>query len=95
MKPRITLNLTASGEFEIWINEKGRDLLVQEMQRLSENNDHFHLGPVAIGEVEVSSRPYRPDDKIVEYGKVLFRTDEWDQQHFPHVLDEASQPRSN
>jgi hypothetical protein len=87
MGPRITVNLTANGEFEIWINEKGRDLLVQELQGLNEQNDHFHLGPAEIGEVEVSARSYRPDDKIIEYGKVLFRTDEWDKQYFPHVLD--------
>jgi hypothetical protein len=87
MKPRITVNLTAKGEFEIWLNEAGRELLVKRLQALSERNDHFHLGPAEIGEVEVCSRPYRADDRILEYGKVLFRTDDWDRQYFPHVLD--------
>jgi hypothetical protein len=90
MRARITVNLTATGEFEIWLNEQGRNLLVRELQHLSEKSDHFHLGPAGIGEVEVSSLPYRPDDKVLEYGKVLFRTDAWDKQYFPHVLDDTA-----
>ena len=86
MKPRITVNVTADGEFEIWLNSAGRDLLVNELKRLNEKNDHFHLGPAPAGEVEVSSVPYRPDDKLLEFGKVSFRTDDWDRQYFPHVM---------
>lgn len=89
MSARITINLTAKGGFEIWLNEQGRDLLIQELQRLSENNDHFHFGPKPLGEVEVSSIAYRPNDKILEWGKVLFRTDAWDRRYFPHVLGET------
>jgi hypothetical protein len=40
----ITVNLNAKGEFEIWLNPEGRDVLVKELQGLSETNDHFHLG---------------------------------------------------
>jgi hypothetical protein len=90
MSARISVNLTANGEFEIWLNEQGRDLLVRELQHLSEKADHFHLGPADIDEVQISSRPYRPNDKVLEYGKVYFRTDAWDKQHFPHVLDETA-----
>jgi len=86
MSARITINLTATGEFGIWLNEQGRDLLVQELQALGERSDHFHLGPKSHGEVEVSARAYRTDDKVLEYGKVLFRTDAWDKQYYPHVL---------
>lgn len=90
MDPRITINLTADGEFEIWLNPEGRDLLVRELQRLNEKNEHFHLMPKDVtGEVTVSSRPYRPTDKVLEWGKVLFRTDAWDRKHFPHVMSEA------
>ena len=85
MAARITMNLNAEGELEIWLNPEGRDLLVKELQGLSETNDHFHLGPSPFGEVEISNRPYRPNDKVLEYGKVLFRTDAWDVKHFPHV----------
>lgn len=86
MSARITVNLTASGEFELWLNEEGRDRLVRELQHLSEQSDHFHLGPDDSWEVKVSSVGYRPDDKLLQHGKVLFRTDAWDRQHFSHVL---------
>jgi len=89
MVPRITLNLSANGEVEIWLNPEGRDVLVKELQALSETSDHFHLGPAPVGEVKVSSRPYRRDDQLLEHGKVLFRTDAWDAKHFPHVLDRS------
>jgi hypothetical protein len=87
MKPRITISLAADGSFEIFLNEKGRDLLVEKLQNLSQNNDHLHLGLEEFDDVELSSHPYLPSDKILEFGKVLFRTDEWDRQYYPHVLD--------
>lgn len=90
MAPRITLNLTADGELEIWLNPEGRDVLVKELQGLSERNDHFHFGPNPTGEVEVSSRTYRSDDRLLEYGKVLFRPDTWDVEHYPHVLGQLT-----
>jgi hypothetical protein len=37
-------------------------VLVKELQGLSETNDHFHLGPRPIGEVQVSGRRYREID---------------------------------
>jgi hypothetical protein len=85
MQARITLNINAAGEFELWLNPEGRDLLVKQLLALSETSDHFHLMPIA-SDVEVSTRSYRPGDKLIEYGKVLFRLDEWDAKHFPHVL---------
>ena len=90
MSARITINITAGGEFELWMNGEGRDLLVKELQRLDESNEHIHLGPKSIGDVEVATRPYRPDDKVLEWGKIPFRTDEWDRKYFPHVMDAAS-----
>jgi hypothetical protein len=84
VKPRITMNLTAGGELEIWVNKGGRDLLVRELQKLNESNEHFHLSPD--GEVATSTTAYSPTDKIIWSGKVLFRTDEWDKQYFPHVI---------
>ena len=85
MEPRITINLTAGGELKIWLNPAGRDLLVRELQALSETNEHFHLAP---SEVQLSSQAYRPTDTVFEYGKVLCRPDEWDRLYFPHVIDE-------
>lgn len=86
MKPRITISLATDGSFEIYLNETGRDLLVQQLQNLSENNDHFHFGTQETDEVEVSSRAYSPSDRIFEYGKVLFRPDVWDREYYPHVF---------
>ena len=94
MRSRITVNLTADGEFQIWLNEQGRDLLVRELQGLDERSDHFHLGPKDLGEVEVSSVAYNAGDRVLDSGKVLFRTDDWDRQHFPHVLDSDANPGS-
>ena len=87
MKPRITINSNNDGELEIWLNEAGRDLLVKELQHLSERSDHFHFGREELdGEVPVQTQPYREGDQIIEWGKVMFRPDEWDAEHFPHVL---------
>jgi hypothetical protein len=86
MSARITINLAANGMFEIWLNEQGRDLLVRELQHLSDKSDHFHLGPADTSEVVVSSCPYRPDDRVLEHGKIYLRPDAWDKEHFPHVL---------
>jgi hypothetical protein len=87
MKPRITFNTTKDGELEIWVNEAGRDLLVKELQTLSERSDHFHFGAWEGAEVETSLCPYQPTDKIIWSGTVLFRPDAWDLQYFPHVLE--------
>lgn len=90
MQPRITLNENSEGELEIWINQAGRDLLVQELNMLTENNDHFHLGPPDSGmDVSVRNRPYRTGDRIIEWAKVMLRPDEWDRTYFPHVMDDA------
>ena len=89
MTARITFSLTPDGELEVWLNEQGRDLLVRELQHLSEKSDHFHFGAAEGSEVKVSSRAYGPDDKVFEYGKVLFRTDAWDKEYYPHVLEGA------
>jgi hypothetical protein len=87
MSPRITISRNEQ-ELIIWINRAGRDLLVRELQGLSERNDHFHFMPEEMdGEVPVRNRPYQDGDEIIEWGKVMFRPDEWDARYFPHVLD--------
>ena len=83
-KARITINETKSGYFELWMNPKGRELLVKKLMQLDVSDDHFHIGQRE--DLEVSSIPYRPDDKIIEWGKVYLRYDDWDEKHFPHVM---------
>ena len=89
MIARVTLNSTTDGVFELWVNEEGRNLLVKKLLELDEKNDHFHLASSEISDAEIllSTTPYRPSDKIVSIGKVLYRTDEWDKHYYPHVLD--------
>ena len=97
MKPRITLSVTSDGQLEIWLNEKGRDLLVAQLQALNERNDHIHLAePSAMfGDIDLSILAYDAKDTIFKYGKIYFRTDEWDRQYFPHVMrDEPSDSES-
>lgn len=90
MKARITINSNKDGELEIWLNPAGRDLLVKELQHLSERSDHFHFGPEDLdGEVPVQNRAYREGDQIIEWGKVMLRPDEWDEKYYPHVLGEV------
>lgn len=91
MKPRITINENKDGELEIWLNATGRDLLLRELQQLSEQSDHFHLGPEEFdSEVPVRTHAYREGDRVFERGKVMFRSDAWDAQYFPHVLEGQS-----
>ncbi|WP_338665327.1 hypothetical protein VQH23_09160 [Pararoseomonas sp. SCSIO 73927] len=86
MKPRITISTNGEGELEVWLNEAGRDLLVKELQGLSAERDHFHLQTEGLGEVPLQGRAYRDGDRVLQWGKVLFRPDEWDRRHSPHVL---------
>lgn len=91
MPARITINTTKDGTFELWLNKEGRDLLVQELLRLNEDHEHLHLAPrlkdaAQMGDIDVCSIPYGKDDTVYEWGKIYLRTDEWDREHFPHVL---------
>jgi hypothetical protein len=91
VKPRITMCLNAEGQFELFLNAAGRDALVRELLALSEKREHFHLMPDEWGGVEtcLSLKAYHATDKIIESGKVLFRTDKDDRTHYPHVLNDG------
>ena len=82
------MNVRTDGEFELWLNEEGRDLLVRELLNLDQGRDHFHMAAPECGraEIELSLRPYRETDKLFSTGKVMLRTDEWDRTYFPHVM---------
>lgn len=88
--PRITFSRTRDGSLEILLNPAGRDLFVSQLQGLSKHSDHFHIMPEDLGpELPARSRPYRKGDEVFEWGKVLFRPDEWDDEDFPHVMGDA------
>jgi hypothetical protein len=86
LEPRITVSVTTEGVLEIFLNETGREKLIQELQKLDHSHEHFHLSVDEWAEVELQTTPYDPDDKIIEYGKVLFRPDEWDRKYYPHLF---------
>ena len=97
MRPRITVSVGPDGSFDICLNEAGRDLLIKELQSLGEGWDHFHLDHYddpAIAdatEVPLSAIPYNAEDRVLLNGKVLFRPDEWDTKHYPHVMVERDE----
>jgi hypothetical protein len=58
MPARITINRVGV-ELQIWANPEGRDLLVRELQQLSEKSDHFHFMPEDMdGEVPARNCAY-------------------------------------
>lgn len=87
MKPRVTVSLRSDGSFEIALNETGRDLLMQELQGLNREWDHFHLDhyddPALVDSTDVplAALAYNGGDQVLMNGKVLFRPDDWDAAH--------------
>ena len=75
----------------IYVNEAGRDLLVDELRGLSRKNDHFHGGDYPGAEVELRTISYVASEQIVRAVKVLFRPDDWDREYFPHVMAEPAE----
>jgi hypothetical protein len=96
MSPRVTFTLRPDGSFDIWVNETGRDLLVKELQGLTEQWDHFHLDHfddhdiADATEVPLRGMPYRVEDRALLNGKVMLRPDKWDIEHFPQVMTTSS-----
>ena len=75
MKPRITINARTDGEFELWLNKEGRDLLVRELLNLDEGRDHFHMADAGMRagcEIELSPRPYREATNYFRPGRRCF-----------------------
>ncbi len=92
-KPRITVSVIKDENGEpaqvyFYLNHEGRALLVDELSKLSETSDHFHMHPADWQmEVPLSMRPYSPDQETLPtHVKMMFRPDEWDKAHFPHVM---------
>lgn len=94
-RPRITVVVTkdAAGEpaeILFYFNPEGRDLLVDELTHLSETSDHFHMQDADLAmEVPLQMQAYVPlEETPVSHVKMMFRTDEWDRQYFPHVIQD-------
>lgn len=87
MATRITISRDKRGHVQIHLNEAGRDALVRALQMLSREDDHIHLAPEEFdGEVPTREVSYQEGDEVMAWGKILFRPDDWDARHFPHVL---------
>jgi len=91
--PRITLTRDQNDFFQLWLNPEGRDLLVKELLSLSATSDHTHVEPAYMDpELAFRTVPYQEGDIVMSWGKILFRPDEWDEKHFPHVMIETEEP---
>lgn len=87
MKSRVTLSLSEDGQIEIRLNEAGRDELVKLLRSLDRDHEQFHLGPAEFHpDCAVSEVPYREMYRVLSWGKVLLRPDDWDREKFPHVV---------
>lgn len=81
--------LTKDGQFEMSVNEAGRDELIALLNGLDRKHEHFHMAPEEFEhDCAVAEIPYRTTDRVLSWGKVLFRPDDWDREHFPHVMTE-------
>jgi hypothetical protein len=95
-KPRITVVVKKDENGELaevffYLNPEGRDRLVAELQHLSEASDHFHMEPEAWAmDVPLRMISYEADETLPNHVKMMFRTDEWDRQYFPHVMGESA-----
>lgn len=96
--PRITIAFTKGKDGEpeeilLYLNPEGRDLLIDELKRLDERSDHFHLQDEDwSGEVPLRMKAYVPErEQVVSAAKVMLRPDHWDAEYFPHVLSNEPQ----
>lgn len=93
-KSRITVVVNKNDKGEpnevlIYLNLEGRDQLLSELQHLSESSDHFHMQPEDWAmEVPLRMIPYVEGEIIPAHVKVMFRPDAWDEQYFPHVMND-------
>ena len=91
-KPRITLQFQMSEDgtahgVDLFLNSAGVALLIDELNSLSESNDHFHLfSPEWVPDGELSTIPYDKDGTVGHHLKVLFRPDKWDREYYPHLF---------
>jgi hypothetical protein len=80
-------------EVEIYINPEARRWLVAELNKLDRVNDHFHAFSFDDCEgLQLSSISYSPEEKTACALKVLLRYDDWDAEHFPHVMVPPADP---
>lgn len=90
-RPRMTVQVSAGTgldrEVEIYLNPEARRILVAELTKLNRTDDHFHVFSFEDWNgLQLSEVPYSAGDTPVAALKVLLRYDDWDAEHFPHVM---------
>jgi hypothetical protein len=85
-RPRLTVQIDGS-EVILYLNLEARSRLISELQSLDRHSDHFHvLGSEVGDDLQTSQIAYRPKDQLAYSMKVCLRYDDWDAEHFPHLM---------
>jgi hypothetical protein len=87
-RARLTVQINGrDDDVTLYLNPAARERLIAELLKLNRADDHFYiLGPETGDELQTSQIPYEPGDQLAWSVKVLLRYDDWDEEHFPHVM---------
>jgi hypothetical protein len=93
-RPRITFDVEMNedgspGELCLYFNELGRVALINLIQGLTPQWEHEHLDgrSYSTDEVCLDEVAYRETAQVVSSAKFLLRLDQWDETHFPNVMN--------
>ena len=91
-RPRMTVQVSngtgLDREVEILLNPAARRLLISQLERLDRSDDHLHVFSFEEDSLTLSEVPYKEDDQPVCALKISLRYDDWDAQHYPHVMEQ-------
>jgi len=94
--PRMTIQVSGDPggqEVEILLNPEARKWLIAALNKLDRADDHFHAFTFEEWDgLQLSAIPYGPGDTPAVALKVLLRYDDWDAEHFPHVMVRPPDP---
>ena len=100
-EPRMTIELHGSEdegrEVQLYLNEPALETLIRELTALSRQSDHTHFLAPDWGEENnvVSLVPYNSGTDTAGHLKVMFRPDDWDREHYPHVMGKPVSQEEN
>lgn len=90
-RKRMTVEVSVangSAEVQLFLNPAARKQLIEELLKLDRIDDHFHVYNYdAVGDdFQLYQTPYNAGQAVAAHFKVLLRYDDWDAEHFPHVM---------
>jgi hypothetical protein len=95
-RPRMTIQVigeAGSQEVQVYLNPEARQWLIAQLNKLDRQDDHFHAFSFDEWDgLQLSDIPYSAGDKLACALKVLLRYDDWDAEHFPHVMEPPKEP---